>query len=103
MKTGNKIFHSAALVNTEALKLSLCMSHQIMSIREKSQKHRRPETTLQEKRGNSYGEWRTVFKQAKLIALANNTNIKYFQHLAKNILTLVTVKIISTLLCSSWH
>lgn len=94
MKTRNKIFHSAAPVNTDVLKLSLCMRHQIMNIRrKKSQKHRRPETTLQEKRGNS-------FKQAKLIALVNNANIKYIQDLSKNALTLVTVKITSILLCT---
>lgn len=38
MKTGNKIFHSAAPVTTDVLKLSLCMSHQIMNIREKNYK-----------------------------------------------------------------
>lgn len=101
MKTRNKIFHSAAPVNTDVLKLSLCMRHQIMNIRrKKSQKHRRPETTLQEKRGNSYNGWTTVFKQAKLIALVNNANIKYIQDLSKNALTLVTVKITSILLCT---
>lgn len=57
---------------------------------QKSWKHRRPETTLKEKRGNSYGGWGTVFKQAKLLALTNNANIKYIQDLAKTILTLVS-------------
>lgn len=49
------------------------------------------------------GGWRTAFKQAKLIDLANDANIKYIQDLAKNTLALFTVKIISIFFAARWH
>lgn len=81
MTTGDKIFCSAAPVNTEALKQALCMSHQIMNIRKD---HKITVTTMQQKRGNSYGKWKVTFKQANLVALANNK--QYFQDMAKNVM-----------------